>query len=726
MKLSKLLALALVLLISVGTIAGSTIAWFTDTVTSANNVITAGDLKAEMAYKDKNADPWKDASEGAIFNYNLWEPGFTQLKHVQLKNAGNLAFKFQLNIIPTVAAAEGETNLADVIEVYVQKDASDAAPTSIADLHSKTPAGTISDLMNDPDGAAHGVLLPAGKTADGIPTETVEMWIALHMKEEAGNEYQGLSVGDGFSVQLLATQYTFEEDSFGNQYDAEATYDEDVWDGTTGAGADLEQDEDKAYVISTAEELAQFAAMVNNGNTFKDKTVKLANNINLGNREWTPIGKPGATTTDFVNSFKGIFDGQGHTISNLNVSNEAFAGLFGLAHNAKIKNVNIDTANITTNRMAGAVVGQLYGDIENCHVKNVEIHVVPNAVEGGYNNGDKVGGVVGWLGDNNNHRTLADCSAKNVVLTAYRDVGGIAGYVAYSTTVENNSVTKATITADQTINSYGIDYPFAGLIWGRNSSSGNVTIYSNNNDWSDENNKVLIIMKDGLILSNNNQCCTKSDLTFYQVPAEYNSEEVVIPEGVTTVGSYAFAHNSNIKTIKLSSTITTLNERAFRDTSASEVILNEGLTNISYQAFRNALNVTSVKIPSTVTTISKEAFQNSGITELVIPSTVTTIEYGGCRDMPELETVTIEGNVDIPVYAFRACANLKTVTIEGNDVTFGGGSRGMIFTNKENGDGSAITVYVANETVKARLLAADTAAKDYGGYTIELLNTSVE
>ncbi|MBQ9769954.1 MAG: leucine-rich repeat domain-containing protein, partial [Clostridia bacterium] len=162
----------------------------------------------------------------------------------------------------------------------------------------------------------------------------------------------------------------------------------------------------------------------------------------------------------------------------------------------------------------------------------------------------------------------------------------------------------------------------------------------------------------------------------------------------------------------------TLDQRAFRETSASEVILNEGLTNISFQAFRDAKNVKSVTIPSTVKTISDQAFQLSGITSLTVPATVTTIEYGAMRDMKELVRVTIDGNADIPLYAFRACTNLKTVILNGDDVTFGGGSRGMIFTNKESGDGTAITVYVANETVKDRLLAADTAAKDYGGYKI--------
>ena len=207
-------------------------------------------------------------------------------------------------------------------------------------------------------------------------------------------------------------------------------------------------------------------------------------------------------------------------------------------------------------------------------------------------------------------------------------------------------------------------------------------------------------------------------MTIYRVTADYAETTFNVPAGVTNIGGYAFAYNTSIEKIVLPSTVTTLNDRAFRDTSASVVVLNEGLENISYQAFRNAINVKEVVIPSTVKTIAKEAFQHSGVTSLVIPANVETIEYGGLRDMKALETVVIKGNVDIPVYAFRACTNLKTIVLEGDDVTFGGGSRGMIFTNKEDGNGSAITVYVANAIVKERLLAADTASKDYGGYKI--------
>lgn len=526
-------------------------------------------------------------------------------------------------------------------------------------------------------------------------------------------------------INLFATQLVAENDSFGPDYDAGA-----AWTGDESFDWYFTDPEALEFTIESAEELAGLAALVNGTATapvttyavdgegtvhddFKGQTINLAANIDLRDVEWTPIGRIGTSSTDFTYAFQGTFDGGNHTISNLNVSNDGWAGLFGIAYGATIKNVKINGASIMSNRMAGTLVGQLYGSIDNCHVSGVDIMVVPNVVGDSYDNGDKVGGIVGWIGDNNNKRTLTNCSVTDSEIGAYRDVGGIAGYAAWSTTISGNKVTETDITVDQTTYFYGEKDPNAGEIWGRNSESSNGDGVIAENNTKENNTITMTYVKNGLTLKASND-----DVTLYLVPADYSNETVNVPEGVAIIGGYAFAYNDSIETIVLPSTVTTLSDRAFRDTSASTVVLNKGLTNISYQAFRNASNVKSVEIPSTVTTISKEAFQNSGITTLTIPATVTTLEYGACRDMKELETVTIEGNVDIPVYAFRACTNLKSVILTGDDVKFGGGSRGMIFTNKENGDGSAITVIVMNETVKERLLAADTAAKDYNGYTI--------
>ena len=206
-------------------LVGTTFAWFTDEVVSSNNIIQSGTLDVEMYYGDSANAITNDASEGAIFNYDLWEPGYTQVKYVKIANVGNLAFQFRLDIIPTLTPAAGEVNLAEVIDVYMF----DATTTvNRATIDAATPVGTLAQLMGDADGAAHGVLLPAdGSTnvnADNAPRGEISYCIVLKMREEAGNEYQNLSVGGGFKVQLLATQYTWEKDSFDHTYDEGAEY----------------------------------------------------------------------------------------------------------------------------------------------------------------------------------------------------------------------------------------------------------------------------------------------------------------------------------------------------------------------------------------------------------------------------------------------------------------------------------------------------------------------
>lgn len=205
---------------------GTTFAWFTDSVTSANNVIQTGTLDIGLSYSNDNSN-WTEIDEDtdAVFNYKYWEPGYTDMKYVKISNNGTLAFKFQLNIVPNIVPAAGEPNLADVIDVYMF--AADATVDRAA-IAAATPVGTLSDLMAENDGAAHGILLPAeGKGSTDVntaeaadaPRGEITYCIVLKMQDEAGNEYQNLSVGNGFALQLFATQYTWENDSFDHLYD---------------------------------------------------------------------------------------------------------------------------------------------------------------------------------------------------------------------------------------------------------------------------------------------------------------------------------------------------------------------------------------------------------------------------------------------------------------------------------------------------------------------------
>ena len=214
------------LVLCVSMLVGTTFAWFTDSVSTGKNIIAAGNLDVEMYYADKletAAADWKDASDGAIFNYQLWEPGYTEVKYITIANEGSLALKYRLDVIPTVPAVPGEVNLGDVIDVYFI-DGPAASAADFADVQANwTKVGALSGLMDMTDGTATGILLPengsANYTGPDAPKGSVTVGIALHMQESAGNEYMNKTVTDGFTVKLLATQLNWENDSFDNTYD---------------------------------------------------------------------------------------------------------------------------------------------------------------------------------------------------------------------------------------------------------------------------------------------------------------------------------------------------------------------------------------------------------------------------------------------------------------------------------------------------------------------------
>ena len=211
-KTKKALALSMIILVlCFGMFIGTTYAWFTDSVSSAGNIIQTGTLKVGMQWlegtEDLESDSWKDASVEAIFDYKNWEPGYVDAKHIKISNNGTLALKYIVNI-----KANGEVSkLAEVIDVYFVDGGIKLTDRSL--LSDSYKVGTLADVLAGKVAPARGDLL---KGEFDIVT------IALKMQEDAGNEYQKLSIGSEFAVQVLATQLTSESDSFDNLYDNEA------------------------------------------------------------------------------------------------------------------------------------------------------------------------------------------------------------------------------------------------------------------------------------------------------------------------------------------------------------------------------------------------------------------------------------------------------------------------------------------------------------------------
>lgn len=236
-----------------------------------------------------------------------------------------------------------------------------------------------------------------------------------------------------------------------------ATYNE--WDGTVAT--ELPQAVEGVITISTAEQLAKVAELVNTKEEdFDDITIKLDVDINLKGREWTPIGHGGtdyaSNVDDYSAVFKGTFDGQGHTISNLritaakggdvNTQAAAGVGLFGAADTAIIKNFKIDTAVVTGNHWVGAAVGFARGTtVDNVDVTNAAVSSVYLYEE---TDGDKAGVVMGYLGNNvASGSELTNCDVTNSTVNAARDAGQLIGCTAVDYTANANVVTLTDNTA---------------------------------------------------------------------------------------------------------------------------------------------------------------------------------------------------------------------------------------------------------------------------------------
>lgn len=175
-------------------------------------------------------------------------------------------------------------------------------------------------------------------------------------------------------------------------------------------------EDDGSYTVYNADGLMNIAELVNGGKT--DINITLDKNIDLTGKAWTPIG------TDYDNSYKGTFDGGGHTITGLTfTTNDEFAGLFGWLNRAgTVKNVVMEGVQITSNQIyggsIGGVVGYSWGTIENC------------SVSGSVSGTDCVGGVVGaQIGG-----SITGCSSSATVKGTV-DVGGVAGQTNSSATL---------------------------------------------------------------------------------------------------------------------------------------------------------------------------------------------------------------------------------------------------------------------------------------------------
>ena len=216
-------------------------------------------------------------------------------------------------------------------------------------------------------------------------------------------------------------------------------------------------EDDGSYTVYNADGLMNIAELVNGGKT--DINITLDKNIDLTGKAWTPIG------TDYDNSYKGTFDGGGHTITGLTfTTNDEFAGLFGWLNRAgSVKNVVMEGVQITSNQIyggsIGGVVGYGWGTIENC------------SVSGSVSGTVYVGGVVGvQIGG-----SITGCSSSATV-KGMVNVGGVAGQ-----TNSNATMTACYATGNVTLEIAPKKNIAGGSLVGMNAGSSLLACYATGN-----------------------------------------------------------------------------------------------------------------------------------------------------------------------------------------------------------------------------------------------------
>jgi len=331
----------------------------------------------------------------------------------------------------------GFTSVAGATVSLVSLSADNGNPTAIKTYNA---SGNTYEALTAPQ------TVPAGKPFVKVELGSGTFYFRpqYNVVLEAGNRYT-------YIVKVNATGLTLEGCTIGSWTDG---------GGESGAAEDLGYIYDsntKTYTVYNANGLMNIAELVNGGKS--DINITLDTDIDLTGKDWTPIG------TDYDNSYKGTFDGGGHTITGLTfTTNDENAGLFGWLNRAgTVKNVVMEGVQITSNQIyggsIGGVVGYSWGTIENC------------SVSGSVSGTVYVGGVVGAQISG----SITGCSSSATVKGTV-DVGGVAGQTNSSATL-----TACYATGNVTIEINPAKNIAGGSLVGMNAGSSLLACYATGN-----------------------------------------------------------------------------------------------------------------------------------------------------------------------------------------------------------------------------------------------------
>ncbi len=429
--------------------AGTTFAWFTDSVTSSNNVIKAGNLDIELYYQKEGMTDWaKVTGDTNVFMEDaLWEPGHTQVIKLKVANEGSLALKYQLGVY--VVSEVGSTNVneeAFKLSEFIKYGIVDGAQTYTRSEAISAVDATATALNK----AYNSDVIQLNSKEEKIVTMVVYMPTTVDNKANAkkGAPVPTINLG----LDLFATQLEAEKDSFGNDYDKNAII------VTNASEAQAALDAAEPYTT------IRLAPNVNYGtlqirpvdgeeNTVKDCDYLVYRNEMLRKVEnLTIVGAPGATI-EAIEVVSGYIEGStGYVvdINNLVIDSVEFADTYTNAPHSYVSPIFFDLSYINMDGLT----------VKNCKLvgDNDKMNLV-------YFYGSKVG------------NSTFETGAKNITITD-NTVSGIAR-LSELREAENVTITGNTIknTAQHAI-----------LLACNNgkSYSGNVTITGNTADGINE------------------------------------------------------------------------------------------------------------------------------------------------------------------------------------------------------------------------------------------------
>ena len=293
-----LLTSVMALVMCVVMLVGTTFAWFTDTASTGVNKIQAGNLDIEVEYT-LDGETWNDLDRATdIFQKGLWEPGHSEVVGLKIHNAGNLALKYSIsmniaNETKGINKAGDEFALSDYLKVKTSTSGGTIGAGLVAAAFGSRNMSKTWQEVDFKAVNAIAVDVPQPVVSATYPDQYYV--IKVYMPEEVGNEANAISVDKTpsieFGINVVATQDTVERDSFGSDYDKDATY--PVVDAAALAAsvADLANEGNKNVVVSVAQDMNNIAGI----KTAKGNTLTMdLNGKTLGVS--TGTGSPNTTT----------------------------------------------------------------------------------------------------------------------------------------------------------------------------------------------------------------------------------------------------------------------------------------------------------------------------------------------------------------------------------------------------------------------------------------------